>query len=305
LVLQEYFDIINKEKYWLYLIEVMINRKRKDEEEEIMSNPVLSDSIFKKYGRTNSQTMNPGEYVTSDPKTTIAYGSYAETADPTTMTISGSIRSTVILTVILIGTALANAYYYFNVNPDMSMKISFGCAIAALVVALVLNFKQSLALPLSILYALLEGVTIGGLSAAYSYLYNGIVIQAVMVTVTVLVLMLALYKFRIIKVTARFRSIITSAIMAVMLLYLGSFILSFFGVAVPFLQGTSAIAIGINVIIAGVASFSLLLDFDFIEKGSAQNLPKYFNWYAGFGLLVTLVWLYLEVLRLLSKIKQK
>lgn len=270
-----------------------------------MANPVLSEKIFEKYKMGGSQAVASGEYATrgSEIRT---YENYSATASQSeTMTIEGSIKVTIILTVLLIGTALANAYYYFNVDQSFSIKLTIGCAIAALIVVIILVFKKELAVPLSITYALLEGVVIGGISAMYSYLYDGIVIQAVIVTVTVLLLMLVLYRFRIIRVTAMFRSIIMSATIAVGLLYLASFVLSFFGVAVTFLQGSSALAVGINVVIAGLAAFNLLLDFDFIEKGSSQNLPKYFDWYAGFGLLVTLVWLYLEVLRLLSKIKQK
>jgi len=242
-----------------------------------MSNPVLGRSILQNYDATDSKVM----------------------------TIGGTITATFILTGILVIFGMVNAYVFYSIDPTLSLKISIGAAIAALIVALVLTFKKNLAPILSLLYAALEGLTLGGISASYSSLYQGIVIQAVAITVIVLLVMLSLYSFRIIKVTAKLKSVIISATMAVGLLYLVSFVLSFFGISLPFLQGTSLMAIGINVVIAGVASFNLLLDFDFIEKGSEQNMPKYFEWYAGFALLVTLVWLYLEILKLLSKLRRR
>ena len=243
----------------------------------IMSSPVLGANVINDYNATDSKVM----------------------------TISGTISATLILTGILVIFGMVNAYIFFSVNPDLSLKIAIGGAIAALIIALIITFKKNLAPTLSLLYAALEGLTLGGISASYSSLYQGIVIQAVSITVLVLIVMLALYAFRIIKVTAKLRSVIISATLAVAILYLVSFGLSFFGVSLPFLQGNSLMAIGINMVIAGIASFNLLLDFDFIEKGSEQNMPKYFEWYAGFGLLVTLVWLYLEILKLLSKLRKR
>ena len=166
-------------------------------------------------------------------------------------------------------------------------------------------FKKEMAKTLSILYAILEGVAIGGISFVFNAVYDGIVAQAVFFTSADLLIMLLLYRFRIIKVNDKFRSVIFGATLCIAIVYLINFILGFFRMSVPFLNDSSPIGIGISVVIVAIASFNLLLDFDFIEQGANANMPKYFEWYSAFGLLVTLVWLYLEILRLLSKVRSR
>ncbi len=243
-----------------------------------MSNPVLNDKVFERYGES-------------------------EFTQTSSMSVSGSINKTLILLGLMIVSAFGFVYMLFN-NATVAayaFQIIIGSAIVAFIVAMVLSFKNELAQPLSIVYAILEGVVVGGISIMYASLYQGIVFQAVTLTVTVLFLMLVLYKFRVITVNDKFRSIMKVALISVAVFYLGNMILGFFGM--NFLAGSGPLQIGINIVIVVVAALSLLLDFDFIEKGSEQNLPKYYEWYAGFGLLVTLIWLYLEILKLLARLR--
>ncbi len=222
------------------------------------------------------------------------------------MTVNGTISRALILTSILVGFALYGAHLFANATDmGLMMNIVKGTAIAALVIAIVMMFKKEYAMPLSIVYAILEGVCLGIISMIFESTYNGIVFQALGLTIMVLFLMLFLYRFKIIRVTEKFRSVIIVATSAIFGMYLLSFVLGFFGINLPFLTGATPLAIGINVVVVIIASLNLLLDFDFIEKGAQNNLPKYFEWYSAFGLLVTLIWLYLELLKLLSKLNKR
>jgi uncharacterized YccA/Bax inhibitor family protein len=176
-------------------------------------------------------------------------------------------------------------------------------ALGGFVLALVISFKATLAPYLAIPYAALEGLAMGGISALLERRYPGIAIQAVGLTFAVLAVMLAAYSMRLIRVTQQLRSIIIGATGAIALLYLISMVLGLFHVTVPVLNEASPLGIIISLVICGVAAFNLLLDFDLIESGVAQGAPRYMEWYSAFGLLVTLVWLYMEILRLLSKVR--
>jgi len=178
-------------------------------------------------------------------------------------------------------------------------------AIGGLVLALIISFKATLAPYLSLPYAACEGLAIGGFSAVLEKRYPGIAIQAVGLTFGVLAAMLLAYTLGIIHVTQRFRAIVVGATGAIALLYLVSFVLGFFHVGVPFLNSASPLSIGVSLVIIAVAALNLALDFDLIQTGVAQGAPRYMEWYAAFGLLVTLVWLYLEILRFLSKVRQR
>jgi len=153
-------------------------------------------------------------------------------------------------------------------------------------------------------YAVATGVAVGAISKAYNDAYSGIVLQAVGATLGVFVVMLVAYRSGIIRVTARFRRVVIGATLGVMLFYGVSMLLSLFGTDI-FPQGSSLMSIGFSFLVAGIAAMNLALDFDFIEKAEAAGAPKYMEWYAAFGLLVTLVWLYLEILRLLSKMRDR
>jgi uncharacterized YccA/Bax inhibitor family protein len=155
------------------------------------------------------------------------------------------------------------------------------------------------------LYAVLEGLFLGGISALYELKFQGIVIQAVALTFGTLAALLLAYKSRLIKVTENFKLGVVAATGGIALVYLISIGLGFFGIRMPYLHDSGPIGIGISVFIVIVAALNLVLDFDFIEQGAAQGAPKYMEWYAAFGLLVTLIWLYLEILRLLAKVRRR
>ena len=175
-------------------------------------------------------------------------------------------------------------------------------AIVSFLIAMIVIFKKTTSAMLAPLYALGEGMVLGIISAAYNAQYQGIVGQAIAITFLVFFIMLFLYKTRIIKVTNGLVIGITAATGAIALFYIISLLLSVFGVNVAYFGSTSALSIGINVVICAVAAFNFLIDFRFIDQLTSQVVaPKYMEWYAGFSLILTLVWLYLEILRLLAR----
>ncbi|MDG1050253.1 MAG: Bax inhibitor-1/YccA family protein [Planctomycetota bacterium] len=250
------------------------------------NNPVLKDSVF---SGTSFQSQTGA--LTSQ------------------MTVQGTMAKTAFL---LLAVTLSAAYTWKLAidDPSKAMPWMLGGGIGGFIVAMVISFKPKMAPSLAVPYALLEGLFLGAISAlvaqsvpADSGVGGGIVFQAVMLTFTTALSMLALYAFRIIRVTERLRSIVMAATGAVMLFYLVSFALSFFGVQMTMLHGSGPLSIGISLFVVGLAAFNLLLDFDFIERGARQGAPKAMEWFGAFALMVTLVWLYLEILRLLAKLR--
>lgn len=195
----------------------------------------------------------------------------------------------------------------------VAMPWVFGGAIGGLILALITIFKPKAAPISAPLYAIAEGLFLGAISAFYEATFgqvdgqagpfSGIVVQAIALTMAITLVMATLYGTRVIRVTEKLRAGIIAATGAVVLVYLASFVLGFFNIDIPYLHSGGPIGIGISLVIVGIAAFNLLLDFDLIEKGVQTRAPKYMEWYAGFALLVTLVWLYLEILRLLSKLR--
>ncbi len=173
--------------------------------------------------------------------------------------------------------------------------------VGALITALVIIFKKTTAPYLAPVYAALEGLMLGALSSIFEARYPGIVLQAVFCTVGVFGALLITYRSGLIKVTENFKLGLLAATGGIAIVYLIDLGLMFFGMRVPFIHESGIVGIGISVFIVVVAALNLVLDFDFIEKGSDAGAPKYMEWYAAFGLLVTLIWLYLEILRLLAK----
>ena len=155
------------------------------------------------------------------------------------------------------------------------------------------------------IFAIFEGLFIGGLSAIFEVMYPGIVIQAVSCTFVTFMVCFGLYKYGIVKVNDRFRSVVVAATLAIATYYLISWLLSLFTSFEPIHYGNSMISIGISVFVIVIAALNLFLDFDQIERGAAQRLPKYMEWYGAMGLMITLVWLYIEFLRLLSKLSSR
>jgi uncharacterized YccA/Bax inhibitor family protein len=177
--------------------------------------------------------------------------------------------------------------------------------IGGFVTALVTIFAPKASPVTAPLYAVLEGLLLGTISAIYEARFQGIMIQAVGLSVGVLVLLLALYGTGVVRATQKFKIGILAATGAVCLVYLVSWVLSLFGTHVPYIHEAGPVGIGFSVVVVAIAALNLILDFDFIQTGSRRGAPKYMEWYAGFSLLVTLVWMYLEILRLLSKLKSR
>ncbi|MDO3411956.1 Bax inhibitor-1/YccA family protein [Saccharibacillus sp. CPCC 101409] len=219
------------------------------------------------------------------------------------MTLGGTVYRTFILLALMLGGA---AYTWSRFESGASV---YGMMIAgvvlALIAALVTIFVPKIAFITAPLYAIFEGLALGAVSAAFEIQYPGIVLNAVLITVGTLFAMLLLYVTRIVKVTPGLRTGIMMATFSIMLVYLFDFVLGFFGVNVPFIHESGLIGIGISLFVVVIASLNLLLDFDFIERGARGGAPKYMEWVGAFGLMVTLVWLYLEVLKLLSKLAKR
>lgn len=210
-----------------------------------------------------------------------------------TMTVQGAINKTFILTAILLLTATLG---FANPSP----LFMWGGAIGGLIVVFIAAAKPSRSTYLAPLYAGLEGLFVGSVSAIYASFMNGIIFQAVTLTVAVLFMMLFVYKAGIIKVTQKFRAGIVMATGAVLVVYLLSWVLSMFGVNMPYLHEGGTFGMIISLVIIGIAALNLLLDFDNFEKGEQYKAPGYMEWFSAMGLLITLVWLYIEILRFLA-----
>jgi uncharacterized YccA/Bax inhibitor family protein len=215
------------------------------------------------------------------------------------MTLQGTVNKTGLSLLIL----LAGAAITWNMaQPVLLMLLGL---IGGLVLALVTTFKKTVAPYTTPAYAFLEGLLLGGVSAMYQRQYKGIVIMAVGLTLGVLAALLAAYSSRLIRVTENFKLGVFAATGGIALLYLVSMVMGMFGKRIPFIHEAGLIGIGFSLFVVVIASLNLVLDFDFIERGAASGAPKYMEWYGAFGLLVTLIWLYLEILRLLAKIMGK
>ncbi len=213
------------------------------------------------------------------------------------MTLQGTINKTFFLLLLCVIGGLIGYNHYQSLIGYFSL-----IAIASAVVAFFVTFKKTAAPMIAPVYSLGEGLVLGMISAAYNAQYQGIVAQAVAITLLVFFIMLFLYKTRIIPVTNGLVIGITSATGAIALFYVVSIVLSLFGVNLGYFTNTSTLSIVINIIICAVAAFNFLLDFHFIDELTSHlAVPKYMEWYAGFSLIVTLVWLYLEILRLLGR----
>jgi uncharacterized YccA/Bax inhibitor family protein len=189
--------------------------------------------------------------------------------------------------------------------PEQSMQWILIGAIAGFVVALITIFNKKVAPFTAPLYAVCEGVFLGAVSSMFEKQFPGIVFQAILLTFGTLGSLLLAYTSRLIKVTENFKLGVVAATGGVALFYLVSMIMGFFGVQMPMIYGSGLVGIGFSVVVVIIAALNLVLDFDFIEQGAEQGAPRYMEWYAAFGLVVTLVWLYLEILRLLSKLNRR
>ena len=243
------------------------------------SNPALSDKVFQ------------------------GYGTVAEK-----MTLSGTINKSLILIFIVF---MSGAYTWNLVFPDglnappVIPVWYYATIFGALIVAIILIMKKERAPYLAPAYAILEGGALGIISALFESLYPGIVVDAVTGTVGVFVALLLVYKSGLIKVTENFKLGVVAATGGIFILYLVDIVMGFFGNSISFIHSSSLFSIGFSVFVIIIASLNLVLDFDFIERGVERGAPKFMEWYAAFGLLVTIVWLYLEILRLLAKTRSR
>jgi uncharacterized YccA/Bax inhibitor family protein len=278
-----------------------------------MANPLLNEkSLVKAGGRgeTEAGWAAPSGTGTADPRTWNA----PVTDGPTstwhggTMTVSGTASATLMLILLVVASAGVTWSMIDEPTPGViTFPVGWviGGVIVGLVSVLVATFKPTTARFLAPVYALAEGVVVGAISRAYDAAYNGIVLQAIGATLGVFLVMLTLYRSRIIKVTDRFRRLVIGATMGLMAFYLVSFIFGMFGAMPSFINDASGMGILFSLFVAGLAAFHLALDFDLIEKAAAAKMPAYMEWYCALGVTVTLVWLYLEILRLLSRLRER
>lgn len=248
------------------------------------SNPTLSQKIF-------SQS---------------ATGAYGEV-----MTVRGAINKFGFLLLMVMAGAAFTWYQYYNQVSVLTASQSvtpylWGGVIGGLICALAIIFKPTWSPYVAPAYAILEGLFLGAISAivnaAFEEKYPGLILQAVGLTFGVAFAMFLLYNMRIIKATAKFRSIIVSATAGIFFFYLITLVLRLFNVNMPFMYDASPLGIGISLFIIAIAALNLILDFDMIERGADSGAPKFMEWYGAFGLLVTMIWLYLEILKLLVRI---
>jgi len=228
------------------------------------------------------------------------------------MTINGTINKTLILLALVVIPAVYvwDMFYASGIDTEGGLQNAslmywmYGGLFGGLIFAFITIFKFNWAPFTAPIYAVLEGLFIGGISAIFEVQFTGIVFQAVALTFGTLFAMLVTYRLGLIKVTEKFKMGVVAATGAIFVVYMMSFVLSMFSINVPFIHTGGTIGILFSLFVVVIAALNLVLDFDFIEKGAEHGAPKYMEWYGAFGLIVTLVWLYIEFLRLLSKLRQ-
>ena len=241
-------------------------------------NPALTSKIFE-----NEKNRNNGPLIKDD-----------------VMTIKGTVDKTAMSILLL----LIAGYFSFTEDSMIFIITGFIGGIITFIVTMLKKHLSPITVPV---YAIFQGLMLGRISFMYAQLYEGIVFNAIMITVSILISLLFAYRSGIIKATENFKLGVFAATGGLALFYLISFIGSFFGLGFSVMDPTNAslFSIGFSLVVIVIASLNLVLDFDFIEEGAEKGAPKYMEWYGAFGLIVTLVWLYLEVLRLLAKLSSR
>src|SRR5580658_386107 len=249
---------------------------------------------------------------TSNPALRGAFGAGDVAYGGDTMTISGAVNKTGILIILCVAAAAWTWNRFFGAlatSPEDAMASvalpAMVGGIGGFIVAMVTIFKKEWAGVTAPIYALLEGLVLGGVSAMLEMRFHGIAIQAVALTFGTLIAMLLAYRSGLIKVTDKLRLGIVAATGGIAVFYFLEFILGFFGVHFTTINGSSPIGIGFSIVVVIVAALNLVLDFDLIESGANMGAPKYMEWYSAFALMITLIWLYFEILRLLSKVRSR
>jgi uncharacterized YccA/Bax inhibitor family protein len=250
-------------------------------------NPALNDKTFENFGVYRRELT-------------------AEQSPADVMTINGTAQKTLFLLLLAMGTACftwSRTFAAVEADTAAGMPWAFGGLIVGLITGLVICFKHTWAPALAPVYALAEGLFLGGISATFEAQYPGIVIQAVGGTFGTLGALLLAYQTGLIKATENFKLGIVAATGGICFVYLISIIGSMFGFPVPFIHSAGPVGIGFSLFVVVIAALNLVLDFDFIEQAAERGAPKYLEWYGAFALMVTLVWLYMEILRLLAKLR--
>jgi uncharacterized YccA/Bax inhibitor family protein len=223
-----------------------------------------------------------------------------------TMTIQGTVNKTGLLLLFVVATAAWTWGLAHSETPNAAVPWMLGGLVGGLVVALVTIFKKEWSPISAPIYALLEGLVLGGISAIFDKSYPGIAMQAISLTFGVMFVMLLAYKMRIVQATRGFKLGVIAATGGIAIVYAINMVMSlFFHTQMSFLYASTPLGIGISVFVVIIASLNLIIDFDMIETGARMGAPKYMEWYGAFGLMVTLVWLYMEMLRLLSKVRRR
>ncbi len=233
-----------------------------------------------------------------------AYSAHAPAERAGAMTIQGTINKTAIMLLLVVGTS-AVSWTLAARGSAATMPLLFGGLIGGLVFALITVFRPTAAPYTAPIYALCEGLFLGAISLTFQLQFPGIVGQAVGLTFGVAFCMLLIYKFRIIRVTEGFTRGLVAATGAICLVYLATIVLNLFGLSVPYIHGNGIVGIGFSLFVVVIAALNLVLDFNLIERGAEAGMPKYMEWYGAFGLMVTLIWLYIEILRLLAKLSSR
>lgn len=227
----------------------------------------------------------------------------ADTTTTGSMTVEGTVNRCFILLALVV--IAASVSWPSATTGGGVMGITVFGGVGGFVLAMILAFKKEWAPKIAPLYAVCQGVFLGALSALFEQAYPGIVLQAVGLTFGTLFCLLGAYRSGMIQVTENFKLGLVAATGGLMLFYLVSFVLSWFGFPLTLFQGNGLISIGFSLFVVGIAALNLVMDFDFIENGAEIGAPKYMEWYAAFGLMVTLIWLYVEILRLLAKLQSR
>ncbi len=247
-------------------------------------NPVLKDSTF--------LDLSSGSMVAGDAGA---------------MSLNGTVNKTGLLLLMTVLTAAFSWSQTMTASGEVApgaMIYVLGGAIGGFVLALVTVFKKEWSPVTAPAYALVEGLFLGAISAIYNHMYEGIVMQAVLLTFGTLFALLFAYRSGLIKATENFKLGVVAATGGIALIYIATMVLGLFGINIPYIHDSGLIGIGFSLFVVVVAALNLVLDFDFIESGVEAGAPKYMEWYGAFGLIVTLVWLYVEFLRLLAKLRR-
>ena len=234
--------------------------------------------------------------------TSNSFDSTLDASSSQVMTLDGAVNKTILC----LGLLITSGIYSFK-NYEYWMGLLWPLVILGFIVALITIFKKTWSPVTAPIYAVVEGLALGAISMGFEKMFSGIAFQAIYLTCGIFLTLLFLYKFKIIQASENFKLGLVAATGGIFLVYLISFIMGFFGVNIPIMNplNSSLMSIGFSLFVVIIAALNLVLDFDFIEAGAENGAPKYMEWYSAFGLMVTLVWLYLEILKLLSKLRSR